>query len=278
MSAVPSAAGGYLALLSTRYRALLQYRAAAAAGAFTQFFFGFVILMVLEAFYRSSATTPPLAWPAVATYVWLGQAFFALLPWNHDLEIEAQIRRGDVAVELLRPVDLYALWLVRIVALRTARASLRALPIAVGAGLVMPAAGLGEWALGPPASAASAAVWVLAVVLAVALGGALTTLVHVSLLWTLSGEGMSRVMPAVVTLFSGMVVPLPLFPAWSQPILRALPFRGLVDVPNRIYAGDIPVAQAWTELALVVAWTAALVWAGRALLRRGLRRLVVQGG
>jgi ABC-2 type transport system permease protein len=59
-------------------------------------------------------------------------------------------------------------------------------------------------------------------------------LVHVSLTWTISGEGLSRLMPGVVTIFSGMVIPLPLFPDWTQPLLSALPFRILVDVPNRI--------------------------------------------
>lgn len=269
---------GYVAVLSARYRTLLQYRAAAAAGAVTQLFFGFVMIMVLEAFYRSSDVAPPLSFPAAVTYIWLGQAFFALLPWNHDLEIEELVRRGHVVYELVRPLDLYTLWAVRTLATRTSRATLRALPIALGAGLVMPALGLEAWRFAPPVSAAAAGAWIVAAAVAVALGTALTMLVHVSLLWTLSGEGLARVMPALVTLLSGMVIPLPLFPTWSQPLLRALPFRGLVDVPNRIWTGHLPVGDAWSEIALAALWTLALVLVGRALLARGLRRLVVQGG
>ena len=39
--------GPYRAILSARFRMLLQYRAAALAGLWTQIFFGFVLLMML---------------------------------------------------------------------------------------------------------------------------------------------------------------------------------------------------------------------------------------
>jgi ABC-2 type transport system permease protein len=266
------------ALVSARFRVALQYRAAAAAGVFTQFFFGFVMIMVLEAFYRSARSEPAFSFASAATYVWLGQALFALVPWRSDPEIEVELRQGHVVYALLRPLDLYAAWYARTVAARAAAAALRALPIALGAGLALPALGLEEWAFAAPASPAAGALWALALVLAIALGAALTMLVHVSMLWTLSGEGLSRVLPALVMLGSGMVIPLPLFPDAWQRWLNALPFRALVDVPNRLYTGDIAPAAAPAELALALGWTVALVALGRALLARGLRRLVVQGG
>lgn len=268
----------YRALLSARYRMLLQYRAAALAGAGTQVFWGFIKIMILFAFYRSSDATPPMAIADVVTYVWLGQALLALLPWNHDLTLEKQIREGGVAYELLRPLDLYAFWSMRILATRVSSVSLRVLPIVALAGVALPLAGLEDWQLAPPESLAAGALFGVAMLVAVALGCAITMLVHVSLLWTISGDGLARLMPALVTVFSGMVVPLPLFPSWAQPLLDALPFRALVDVPYRVYTGDIPAADALGPIGLGAAWTVALVWAGRRLLARGQRVLVVQGG
>lgn len=40
----------YLAILSARFRTLLQYRAAAAAGFGTQLFWGLIRMMIFEAF------------------------------------------------------------------------------------------------------------------------------------------------------------------------------------------------------------------------------------
>ncbi len=268
----------YAAVLGARYRMLLQYRAAALAGAGTQFFGGFIRIMILMAIYRSSSVAAPMDFADVVTYVWLGQALLGLLPWNHDREIEQLIRDGGVGYELLRPVDLYGLWYMRTLASRIAATSLRCVPIIIFAGGVLPLVGLDGWRLAAPASATAAAAFVLALVAAVLLGCALTMLVHVSLLWTISGDGIARILPAFVTVFSGMVVPLPMFPDWTQPVLAALPFRGLADVPYRLYAGDIPAEQAVWHIALTLVWTIALVWAGRRLLVRGQRVLVVQGG
>ncbi len=268
----------YLAVLSARFRMMLQYRAAAVAGAGTQFFWGFIRIMILQAFYQSSTAEPPMSFAAVVSYVWLGQALLALLPWNVDNEIDAMVREGSVAYELVRPLDLYSLWYARTFAMRTAGASLRFLPIVLFAGFVLPWLGYPEWALQAPPSWAAFGFALLALSLAVLLGCAITMLIHVSLMWTISGEGLSRLMPSLVTIFSGMVIPLPLFPDWLQPLITALPFRGLVDVPLRIYSGDLPLAEAWGALALSALWTVALIALGRVLLARGTRRLVVQGG
>ncbi len=106
----------YLAILSARFRLLLHYRAAALAGLGTQLFFGAVLVAVMRAFYRESDTVQPMNLGHVVSYLWLGQAFFSLLPWRGDPEITALVRSGGVAYELLRPVQLYTLWLARAVA------------------------------------------------------------------------------------------------------------------------------------------------------------------
>ena len=110
----------YRAILSARFRMLLQYRAAALAGLWTQIFFGLVLLMIYEAFYESTTARQPLAFAEIVSYVWLGQALLAMLPWNADAEIRAMVRSGAVAYELCRPIDLYSLWYARALAWRTA--------------------------------------------------------------------------------------------------------------------------------------------------------------
>jgi ABC-2 type transport system permease protein len=75
-----------------------------------------------------------------------------------------------------------------------------------------------------------------------------------------------------------MVIPLPLFPDWAQPALRLLPFAALMDLPARVYTGDVAAGAAGWVLLHQALWTAALALLGRALLGRAARRLVVQGG
>ena len=67
---------------------------AAMAGAGTQVFWGFIRIMILLAFYRSATGPAPMSFETIVTYVWLGQAFLALLPWIHDRELEQRPTTG----------------------------------------------------------------------------------------------------------------------------------------------------------------------------------------
>lgn len=260
----------YAAMLDARVRMLLQYRAAAIAGIGTQLFFGFVRVMIFMAFYRSAGGEQPMTQEQVISYIWLGQAFLLLAMFGVENEIAAMIRSGAVVYELVRPVDLFWMWYSRCVAARFAPTLLRAIPQLLIAWAVL--------GLQFPASAGAAVMFLLALAGSLALAAALTLIFTLSLLWTISGEGISRIGPTVVMFFSGMIVPLPLFPEWMQPLIRAMPFRGLMDVPFRLYLGQMPWQEGLAALAQQWVWVALLLMLGRWMLARGLRRLVVQGG
>jgi ABC-2 type transport system permease protein len=260
----------YLAVLGARFRVLLQYRSAAAAGVGTQLFWGLIRMMIFEAFYLSSTVIQPMSLANVISYNWLGQALLGLLPWNIDSELRTLVRSGNVAYELVRPLDLFNFWYARSVAHRLAPTLLKSIPLLIVARLWL--------GLQAPASWSSFAAWLIATLGALAMAAAISTLMALSLLWTVSGEGLNRLVPAIVMVLSGMVIPLPLFPNWAQPVLNFLPFRDLVDVPFRLYMGHIPVSQLGSIVAHQAVWTIALVAVGRWMVARGTRRLVVQGG
>jgi ABC-2 type transport system permease protein len=267
----------YLAILGARFRMLLQYRGAALGGIGTQSFIALMRIMVLEAFYASATSGPPLTFSRAVGYVWLGQATLAMQPYNVDRDVREMVRTGAVGYELIRPTNLYALWYSRALAWRTAPLLLRLIPLLLVSSLLMPVLTLDEWALRPPSLAAAGA-WILAMAGAAAVSSAITTLMSVSLLWTISGEGMATLVSAAAGLLSGLYIPLPLFPAWSQPVLQLLPFAALIDLPARLFTGDLPPSAIGAVLLHQGAWTVALVALGASLLRRATRQLVIQGG
>lgn len=264
----------YLAIVRLRFVLLLQYRVAAFAGIVTQFVFGFIMIFTLEAFYSSSAGASPMSFDQIVTYVWLGQMLLAMLPWSGDSDVQALIRNGNVAYELCRPLDLYGHWYFRAMALRTAPTLLRAVPLFIVTAFLLPQ----RYALSFPASWAAFFAFLLAELGALLLGCAITNLMNISLLWTISGEGINRIVPALVTILSGMVYPLPLYPEWSWKILEILPFAGLVDTPFRFFVGHLSPHQILLYFSRQLIWTVILVVFGRWLLSRGLKRVVVQGG
>ncbi len=260
----------YWSYFSARFRQLLQYRAAALAGFCTQVFWGFIRVMIFRAFYAASTADMPMSYQEVVNYVWLGQAMLLMLPWSIDQELFDMIRSGNVAYQLLRPLELYRVWYARSLALRTAPTLLRSVPMLVVAGLL--------FGLQAPPSSASAAAWVASTACAVLLAAAFSTLVTVSLLWTIAGDGVRMFTGTIVMLLGGLIVPIPLFPDWAQPVLSMLPFRHLMDTPFRLYMGHIPAGRAPALLAQQLGWTVALILLGRWLMGRGIRKLVIQGG
>ncbi len=225
--------------------------------------------MIFRAFYAETSFQLFSLQQAI-TFVWLGQALLQVIPWSIDQEIEAQVKNGNVAYELVRPLHLYGLWFARSFALRLTRTLTRCFPIFLIGGI-----GLG---LSAPISWEAGLVFSFSVLLALLLSSAITTLVLTSLFWTISGEGVQRLMPHLTLLLSGTLVPLPLFPSWMQPFLNLQPFRGVMDIPCRLYIGIIPLSEAVFYLGFQLAWTFFFISLGKWLMARATKKVAIQGG
>ena len=263
----------FASIFMVRLKRDMQYRAAMLFGMFTQIGFGLIICMVREAFYRVSDGGDVMTLAQVVTYSWIGQATLRTQPWGGDPEIMALVRSGDVAYELLRPVRLYAYWYARALALRAAPMALIFAPQIIIAAYLMPE-GL-RLALPPAAGWLAFAASMAGALL---LSASITNIYSISLLFTVSGEVIVRLLPGIGLICTGMVVPLRFFPEWLSRIFYSLPFAGLFDLPAQLFAGSLPASALPGVLANQLIWTCALVAAGLLLQSAGLRRMHIQGG
>lgn len=268
----------YLAAFRARFLLMLQYRAAALAGFATQCWWGAIRIMVFAAFYGVHAAAAPISLADAVTYVWLGQALLALLPWVADPEIGQAVRTGGVGYDRLRPLDAYGYWYARTLGWMLARALPRAVLMVLAAGIVLPLVGLGAWAWQPPPSLAAALLFVPAFALMTALGAAVLMLANIVVAASLNERGVNAVLTPLVIVFSGSLLPLDFFPDVLRPFLHVQPFAGLVDIPFRIYFADLSGGAALQGMALQAGWTLALVGLGRLAMDRMMRRLEMQGG
>jgi len=267
----------YRAVFRARFELLLQYRAAAVAGFGTQCWWGAIKVMVFAAF-LSGPVPSPMTLRQTIDYIWLGQALLTMLPWSADPELARMVRSGDVAYERLRPVDAYAYWYARAVARRTATPLLRAIPMVLAVGVVLPSLGLGRWGLSAPAGGVAAATFALSMVLVVALASAFSVVLDLLVVATLSERGVNTFVAPFAIVFSGNLIPLPLLPEWLQPAMRYQPFAGLLDFPLRIYSGHLAGSDSYGALARQAVWVIIFVVVGRVLATRVMARLQTQGG
>lgn len=264
---------GYISYFKTQISTNLQYKVAAIAGLCTQFFWGFLYVMIYQAFY-SHANNATINFEDLVTYVWLNQAFFALIYIRmKDNDILNSIKTGTVAYELCRPYDLYNWWYIKILAKKYAAVSLRFLPIVI-VSLLLPM----PYALGAPQSILSFILFLIALFLGSFVLVAILMIIQSITFFTYHDGGISQILFLIAELLAGSFLPLPLMPDIIQTISYYLPFRLVGDLPFRIYSGNIGINEALTNIMFQGIWIVVLIIIGKCIMKYALKRVVIQGG
>ncbi len=263
----------FRALLLTALRQQLQYRSAALAGVFTQIVFGLIYIMVYRAFYRyNPGSLQDMTLVQTINYAWISQATYRMMSWSGVKEIEGMMRDGRIAFELARPMDIYGMWFARSVALRTA-------PLLIN----LPCVVFVSMLLLPPEIRLTLDVrflplGLLSLLMGMLVSVAMTTILTSTYFWTISGEGINRILPMVGALCAGNVLPLAFFPEGVRFVLRMLPFASIVDAPLRVLVGAVDARQALTVIGLQALWLLLLTVMGKSVMAAGVRKCMVQGG
>lgn len=261
----------YLAFAQKSFQKRMQYRIANLAGLTTNFFFLLVQIFVYTAFYASRTGPQPLNLNEVITYFVLCQAFLMLMPlWGGSAEIADTIKDGSVALQLTKPVDFQTYWFADECGRASYYLLMRSLPTFLLSSLFF-----------KPAIPQQAVIFVsftASMLLAISLSAMITIATYSTAFWSLDATGINQIAMSVVTFFSGMLVPIALWPEWLAHIPRWLPFEGLLDVPFSIYLGKITGVHVWIAIGKQAMWNLFFIGLGRVLLNRGFSRLVIQGG
>jgi ABC-2 type transport system permease protein len=266
-----SALRPYRALLGAGYARYTAYRSAMIGGAVTNAVFGLLRASVLVSAIRSRGG--PIGGydaEAAVTFAWVSQALIAVVEvftWN---ELALRVRTGDIAVDLARPIDLQ----LGLAAADVGRAAAVVLPRAVPI-LLVGALALG---LALPPDPRAWALGLAAVLLATLLSFACRFVVNLLAFWLVDVRGVIASYVLATTLFSGLVAPVPWFPATVAAVAAATPFPSMVQTPADVLIGQVHGAAALAAVGVQVAWLVVVGGLGRLALRSAQRRLVVQGG
>lgn len=256
------------------------YRIAAISGVATNLFFGMLRAAVMLALYTGFAAQNGMtADTLVMRGMTLRQAidftaitqtlilYLALFGWWEFMD---QVRTGDIGSELLRPVNLYLAWLARDVGRAFAGLLTRGVPILLVFVMFydtqLPGT-LIQW-LGFAATLL-AALWV---------SFGWRFLLNLLSFWTPEVRGIGRTVFSFAYMLSGFLLPLRFYPQPVQTLAWLTPFPATVSVPVEAFLGVTSGPELLTQLLVQIAWGAGLTVACQWTMRRGLRKLVIQGG
>ena len=264
----------YFSYFKLKFLTGLQYKAAAYAGVSAQIFFGLVYIFVYIAFYESDSSNLPMPLNQLVSYLWLNQCFFTLIfMWHKDKEINNMIKTGKNAYELCRTQNLYLMWFSKMYGERLSKVILRILPVLIFA-LILPK----PYNLDLSTTIPRLLLFILSLGLASILVVALSLLHHIICLYTLDEKGIVNMFMVVSDILSGLTVPIPFFPSYLQKISDILPFRYVSDFPFRLYIGNISINEGIIGIIVQLIWIIILVSIGYLLMKKALKKAVIQGG
>jgi len=259
----------YLAYLRNAFLQNIAYRTALYLSLMNVTLLLLIQYYLWTAVFDTSAEPGGLSLSEMLTYVLVARALSAFFNITVDTEIGNRVRRGTIAADLARPVDLQLMWFFQSFGSSLVNLCLVTVPVYA----VLLAIGI----ICPPESLVTAGCFLLSVLLAYILLYALSYCFGLLSFWTKTGWGLSDIKDALLLVFSGSFIPLDLYPGWLRSIAEALPFQSMMYTPIKIYMSG-PSASIGSLLLIQAAWALALLALSRVIWNRAAARLVVYGG
>lgn len=261
----------YWAVAKRSFRRYSTYRGATLAGVFTNTVFGFILAYILLAVFRERSDIGGLDAVGAVTFTFVGQGLLAAMGPMGPFELADRIVLGHVVSDLYRPLDLQSWWMAQDFGRAGFQLVFRGIPpfaiAALAFDLRLPA-GAGVWVA-------------FALSLGLGLGTAFAWrfLISLSAFWLADVRGPMQLGGMAFMFFSGLVLPLQLFPGPLRAVADALPFGAMVQLPAEVFLSKHRSPdQLLGVLARQAAWMAALTGVGRLAMARAWHRVVVQGG
>lgn len=207
--------------------------------------------------------------PQLLTYFALGWLLRMVFNQGMDLTMSSLIATGQIAQELVRPLDLHLMMMSRFTGLGVGRLVFYALP-----GLVLLTFLFGPWFVWRPRTLP---VFLLFLGVAFWLSFELQFLIGLLAFFLTINYQISWTLDMLIRLASGLIIPLDLYPALVSRFLDILPFKYLYFIPLQVYLGGPCNGDLFFALLGGVAWATTLWGLNHLILYRALRQMAILG-
>ena len=252
------------------YRRYLTYRAAIFAGLITNFFFGILRVAIVLALYGEKQEVAGITQQQAITYTALTQGVIAYLSLFGWYDLMNSVHSGEVANDLLKPMDFFQFWMARDLGRALVQFLLRGITIMAAYAVVFD--------LVYPTTAVQWLAVIMAVILSWMVSFAYRFLINLPAFWTPNALGIVRFFFIIAWFFSGFLMPLEFYPDWVIQLAHLTPFPSMLDTVMQIFIGTLVGWQAVAAILVQVGWFVGLVILGQLVLKAAVKRLVILGG
>lgn len=260
----------YLYMIKIRILISLTYRFEAIFSVLMQFIVLTVSSFIWKVLYSGQAEVQGTTLEQMLVYTVLSVFLSCFYSTGVEGRLRSSIRNGNVAVDYIKPVNLYALYFSEDLGQIAVNFMLKGLPILIFGGIFV--------AVPVPASVPGLCLFMVSVVFSFLILWFIAAIFGVFNFWIIDIGPIGTVKDYIIHFLSGSLIPLWFFPAPVQKILTFTPFVYLYQTPISFFIGRTPPQEAGRILAVQAVWCLAFFVLFQCCKKKAFGRIVVQGG
>lgn len=260
----------YSEYLRISFLTMLAYRTRYFVGITTYIIYISVNYFIWKAIFAHGTQLGSYSFNQMMAYItigWISRSFY----YNRlDSEIAQKVVKGDLALDLLKPVDFQWMQYSRTFGEAIFRLFLFSLPTFGVALLLYP--------ISLPQHVGTYLLFTIATFNAFLLFTTINYIVGLMAIPFRNIEGLMYAKGNLLLFFTGLMIPFEFLPGILKPILTWLPFGGISYIPLNIYLEKMSSQEILVGFGIQVAWILCLHYIGRGLYQYFTRKVIIQGG
>jgi len=260
----------YLYVVKLRIQTALAYRFNMISTILVQCIVMFAISYFWIAVYGETESVLDISKKDMLTYTSISILMGNLLTMNVQYRIVDSIRNGNVALDILKPVNVYGIYLAEDIGDAINALCQKVVPLLIISTII--------FGFPKTPSGVNLALFLVSFIMSYLINWFLAALLGLCAFQTISMGPMMAVKGYIIKLLSGSFIPLWFFPQGLQNVLEYLPFVGVYQIPLGIYIGKYAVENMIIQIAIQSMWVLVLLMGFIAFQKKMARKVLIQGG
>lgn len=228
-----------------------------------------VYLFVWQAIYTQTGNAGGFTIEQMITYYILVVSLSSIAMWGINEDMSHAIKSGKINKELLSPISYFKYYF----GIYLGEVAF-AIPVSVATFILCSI----FWQIAMPAGTINLILFLLVIILILPISFFIQMIIGTVGFYTNSIWGMQILRKSIISIFSGLIAPLTLFPEWFQKIANILPFKEFIYTPINIYLGRIPLNEIGFIMLKLIAWIAILYLIAKIFFNHAVKNITVNGG
>lgn len=230
----------------------------------------FIFYFIWMAVYQDNYSLNGISKTDMISYIILSRVLYTQVTWGIIYYIGHKVHNGQIAMDLLRPMDLQLYMYTGRMGDLLAFGCMNAIPT-----LFIVSFFLG---FNLPESPITVLYFLLSLFISLSISFFIEFTIGLLTFYTNYSWGVQSLHEALMSFFSGALIPLVFLPGWLRSIVEILPFKDIIYTPITIYLEMVQGEMLFRSILTQIIWLIIIVTISRSFLNFAIKKVTVQGG